>query len=188
MPREELSTPCTVLYKWGEFLVDHTEFKAVELTEEWLNRLKGNVCYIIHQDPEQYPYTLLFMGGDWLKAADLGVFSETTKGLDGWKRISSAFYGVRRGVTVADEDWGDNRRLPVGLNAKWLNLPEGHSDDLDVVAEALRGVILPVVESKLPSKTHSFDLDRTVADLTSPEVEQAFHDTYKEKDLTEYWF
>lgn len=187
MPVEELNTPCTVLYKWGEFLVDHTEFKAVELTEEWLNRLSGKVCYVIHQDPESYPYTLLFMGDDWLKAANLGVFSETTKGLDGWKRISSAFYGVRRGVTVADEDWGDNRRLPVGLNAKWLNLSEGHSDDLDVVAEALRGVILPVVESKLPSKTYSFESDRTVADLTSPEVEQAFHDTYKEKGLAEGW-
>lgn len=187
MPGEELSTPCTVLYKWGEFLVDHTEFKAVELTEEWLNRLKGNVCYIIHQDPKQYPYALLFMGDDWLEAADLGVFTETTKGLDGWKRISSAFYGVRRGVTIADEDWGDNSKLPAGLNVKWLNLPEGHSDDLDVVAEALRGVTLPVEESKLPSKTHSLESDRVVADLTSPEVEQAFHDTYFEKDLTEYW-
>lgn len=184
---EETNTPCAVLYKWGEFLVDHTEFKAVELNEEWSNRLSGKVCYVIHQDPESYPYTFLFMGDDWLKAADLGVFTETVKGLDGWKRISSAFYGVRRGVTIADENWGDNSRLPLGFEAKWLKLPEGHSDDLDVVAEALRGVKLPVVESKLPSKTYSFDLDRTVADLTSPEVEQSFHDTYKEKDLTEYW-
>lgn len=63
MLREELSTPCTVLYKWGEFLVDHTEFRAVELNEEWSNRLRGKVCYVIHQDPKQYPYTLLFMGG-----------------------------------------------------------------------------------------------------------------------------
>lgn len=89
-------------------------------------------------------------------------------------------------MTLADEDWGDSSRLPVGLNAKWLNLPEGHSDDLDVVAEALKGVMLPMVESKLPN-THSFESDRAVADLTSPEVEQAFYDTYSEKDLTEYW-